>query len=489
MRSWTFLIVALMVAAAVLAAALVAGNDYYLFAGYVVLQFVVLATAWNILGGYCGYVNFGSAAFFAMGAYTTVALHKLGADPERYLGYLSDVTSDAESSWLSRGGAWLLGQIIAFLQPLLPFWLPTLIVLGGVVSGLVGFGMGYLTLRLRGVFFAIATLAMAVVLQTFVINWDYVGGSRGAYVLRPDTVDLGPVTLTYIQYLFTLMLLLAALALWIARTIERSRMGLGFATIRDDEVAAEASGVPTLRLKLVATAVSGGLMGMAGAPLPYYIGFVEPAAAFGLPYAVNSIAMPMIGGTTSWAGPLVGAILLGTLQQVATVTISSVVNLLLVGVLLVAFVIAAPVGIVGLMQEFLRTAAPTRLFRSIAIIAIASYCFLVGIVAIIFNLPSLQTANATVAFLGSCGILVGTLYLTASYGLLKLQGWARPVAALAFVSSIAFGAAHIWLDPAARSLGIHAVMIAIALLALWYLQHHDVKVLYKRLAGSKLVVT
>src|SRR5690606_32120130 len=83
--SWTFLIVALIVGAAVFLAALLFNNDYYLFAGYVVLQYVVLATAWNILGGYCGYVNFGSAAFFAMGAYTTVALHKLGANPGRYL--------------------------------------------------------------------------------------------------------------------------------------------------------------------------------------------------------------------------------------------------------------------------------------------------------------------------------------------------------------------------------------------------------------------
>ena len=92
-------------------------------------------------------------------------------------------------------------------------------------------------------------------------------------------------------------------------------------------------------------------MGMAGAPFPYYIGYLQPASAFGLAYAVNSIAMPMIGGTTSWIGPLVGAILLGTLQQVATVTISSAVNLLIVGLLLVAFVIIAPNGIVGLVQE------------------------------------------------------------------------------------------------------------------------------------------
>jgi branched-chain amino acid transport system permease protein len=466
MRSWVFLIVALVVAAAVFGLALYARNDYLLFAGFVVLQYVVLATAWNILGGYCGYVNFGSAAFFAVGAYTTVALHKLGANPGRYL-------SDTP---------------LEFLGALLPLSVPALMLLGGVVAGIVGFGMGYLTLRLRGVFFAIATLAMAVVLETIVVNWDYVGGSRGAYVLRPDTVAIGPLTLAYIQYLFLLMLLLAVFALWVARTIERSRMGLGFATIRDDEAAAEASGVPTLRLKLIATAVSGALMGMAGAPLPYYIGYVEPVAAFGLPYAVNSIAMPMIGGTTSWIGPLVGAILLGTLQQVATVTISSVVNLLIVGVLLVVFVIAAPVGIVGLMQTFLRVAAPSRLdMRSVVIIFIASYCFLVGILGIMFNLSYLQTVNVGVASVGAFGILAGALNLTASYGLLKLQGWARPVASIAFVSSIALAGTHVWLDPAARSLGVHTVMIAIALLALWYLQHRDVKVLYKQASKRGLV--
>src|SRR5690606_37810673 len=138
----------------------------------------------------------------------------------------------------------------------------------------------------------------------------------------------------------------------IARAIERSQLGFGFATIRDDEMAAEGSGVPTLRLKLVATTLSGALMGMAGAPFPYYIGYIEPSSAFGLAYAVNSIAMPMIGGTTSWIGPLIGAVLLGSLQQIATVTISSAVNLLIVGLLLTGFVIIAPNGILGLVQKF-----------------------------------------------------------------------------------------------------------------------------------------
>jgi branched-chain amino acid transport system permease protein len=303
-----FLVIATATAAIIFGGLRFMGNEYYFFAGYVVLQYVVLATAWNILGGYAGYVNFGSAAFFAAGAYSTVALHNFH-----------------------------------------PLPIPLLIVIGGIVAGIIGFGTGYLTLRLRGVFFAIATLALAVVLQTLIINWDYVGGSRGAYLLRPNEF---PFIGSYVQYLFLLMLLLAVAAAIAARAIERSWLGSGLAAIRDDELAAEASGVPTLRLKLVATTVSGAFMGMAGAPFPYIVGYLDPSSTFSLAYAVNSIAMPMIGGTTTWIGPVIGALLLGTIQQVATVTISSAINLLIVGLVLVAFVIVAPKGIVGLVKSW-----------------------------------------------------------------------------------------------------------------------------------------
>src|SRR5262249_17796949 len=148
-----------------------------------VLQYIVLATAWNILGGYTGYVNFGTAAFFAMGAYATVVFHKI-----------------------------------------YPLPIPALIVIAAIVSGIVGLGMGYLTLRLRGAFFSIATLAMAVVLQTLVVNWTFVGGSRGAYIIRPATV---PILGNYIEYLFLIMLVLAVLAVTAARLIERSQLGYG----------------------------------------------------------------------------------------------------------------------------------------------------------------------------------------------------------------------------------------------------------------------
>jgi branched-chain amino acid transport system permease protein len=328
-RTPIFILCSLVVALVVFLVLRAIGNEYYFVAGYTIVQYIILATAWNILGGYTGYVNFGSAAFFAVGAYSSVAM----------ITFANEIDT-------------LLPESVApFFHWIFPLPIPVLIVIAGLASGLIGYGMGYLTLRLRGAFFAIATLALAVVLQTLVVNWEFVGGSSGAYVLRPDSV---PVFGNYVHYLFALMLVMAVGALTIARMIERSKLGYGFAAIRDDELAAEASGVPTLKLKLIATAVSGGLMGMAGAPFPYFIGFLQPQSAFGLEYAVNSIAMPMIGGTINWIGPLVGAVLLSTLQQIANVTISSHFNLLLVGLLLIGFVIVAPNGIVGLWQDWAR---------------------------------------------------------------------------------------------------------------------------------------
>jgi branched-chain amino acid transport system permease protein len=312
MSNPVFAVVAFAFALAFAAASQLIPNEYFFTAAYTVLQFVILATAWNILGGYTGYVNFGSAAFFAIGAYTTVALYN------------------------------------AFKAPLL-----VMIVAGTLVAGLAGLGLGYLTLRLRGVFFAIASLALSVVLFTFIVNWDYVGGARGAYVLQPREVPFGLPR--YIHLLYIVMVLQAAVSLIVARAIEKSTIGRGLAAIRDDELAAECSGVPTLRLKIFSTMVSCALMGMAGTTFPYYLSFIEPSSAFSLSYAVNSIAMPLIGGMMSWIGPLIGAILLGSVQQLVQVMFSlGAWNLLIVGVLLVLFVTLAPNGIMGWVESWRR---------------------------------------------------------------------------------------------------------------------------------------
>ena len=456
MRSPIFFAIATAIGLAVFLVARWIGNDYLFFAGYTVLQFIVLATAWNILGGYCGYVNFGSAAFFAVGAYSTVALHKLGTAVDRYA---------AEA-------------IAPALHAIMPLSIPILTIIAGIVAGLIGLGTGYLTLRLRGAFFAIATLALAVVLQTLIVNWDYVGGSRGAYIIRPQTV---PIIGSYIQYLFLLMIMLAVVALTAARVIERSRLGYGFATIRDDELAAEACGVPTLKLKLIATTISGGLMGMAGASFPYYIGYLEPGSAFGLAYAVNSIAMPMIGGTTMWAGPLIGALLLGIIQQIATVTISSAVNLLIVGLLLIGFVIMATNGIIGLVKDFLRAVAPARVdLRAVKVLTIAGYCFLIGLGGVVFGLSAAMAAkNSALTMLGSFTIVLALVYLAASYGLLKVDSWSPYLTTVVLAASIPLSPLFIWLDPTRFNVTALSASIVIDLAMIWLLRRSDVNALYK----------
>ena len=282
-------------------------NTYYFYAGYVVLQYVAIATAWNVLGGYGGYINFGAAAFFGAGAYAAAVLFK--------------------AFGLS---------------------LPLQILAAATVGVALGVAMGYLTLRVQGVYFAIATLGLVVVLETVVHNIDYFGGARGLPILAPQAPGwFGGQT----QFVFFVMLAIAVVSVATAYWIEHSWVGRGLRAIRASESAAECSGVPTLRLKLLACAVSGGLLATAGAPYGFYASFLEPTTAFSLAVGLNAIAMPLIGGTRSWAGPVLGAILLGSVQQIATVTISSELNILVVGLILIAFVAVAPSGLLGLVPR------------------------------------------------------------------------------------------------------------------------------------------
>lgn len=286
-------------------------NEYVFFAGFVVLQFVVLASAWNILGGYAGYVNFGVPAFVALGAYSALVCFKALGAP-------------------------LLVQIVA----------------GAVMSGLLGLLVGLLTLRLRGIFFSIATVAVIFILETFVLNWRYVGGASGMQLTQPAP---GFGFASYTRMLFAVMAAMAVMSVAISRYLQYSHIGQGLRALRDSEEAAECSGVPTLRLKVIACTVSGALLGVGGAPMPMYLSFIEPTSSFNLSYAVSALAMPIIGGIGHWAGPVIGALLLGTLQQVVTVTVSNELNVLVVGVLLVVFVVIAPDGILGWVKSWKRS--------------------------------------------------------------------------------------------------------------------------------------
>ena len=184
----------------------VIGNQYPFFAGYVILQFIVLAVAWSILGGHAGYVNFGTSAFFGIGVYTAVFLVK------------------------------------AFTAPL-----AVQIAAAAAVGALMGFALGLLTLRMQGIFFSIATIALTIVIETSITNWRYVGGAAGIQLQRPMVTE--PFN-NYVQMLFFVQALLVVLAVAISRYIQNSWIGRGLQALRDDELAAECTGVPTLRLKL-----------------------------------------------------------------------------------------------------------------------------------------------------------------------------------------------------------------------------------------------
>ncbi|HWX08261.1 MAG TPA: branched-chain amino acid ABC transporter permease [Bradyrhizobium sp.] len=288
-------------------------NEYPFFAAYGVLQFVVLAVAWSILGGYAGYVNFGTSAFFGVGVYTAVFLFKVMGAP--------------------------LGVQIAA---------------AALVGAVLGLAVGLLTLRMQGIFFSIATIAMTIVIETSVTNWRFVGGAAGIQLQRPPV--MAPFH-SYVQMLFFVQACMVVLAVAMARYIQNSWIGRGLQALKDDEVAAECTGVPTLRLKVLACVISGALMCAAGAPAAMYLQYADPSSAFNLNYSVSVLAMSLIGGTAHWAGPVLGAIILGSTQQLLAVTISSEVNVLVLGVMLVLFVVAAPEGIIGLIRRVRRKGA------------------------------------------------------------------------------------------------------------------------------------
>ena len=305
--------------------ALTLKDEYAFRFGYTVLQFILLATAWNILGGYAGYVNFGSNAFFGIGAYTSVFLFKAFDLP-------------------------LLLQILA----------------AACVGALLGIGTGIMTLRLRGIFYSIGTVAIGIIIETLVLNWRYVGGASGIQLQSPPPL---PPFDSYIKMMFVVAAILVVIGVATARYVETSWIGRGLKAIRDDEVAAECSGVPTLKLKLIACGLSGALMCVAGAPSPMFQQYAIPSAVFDLNYSVYALAMSLIGGTAHWIGPVIGAVVLSSTQQIVGVTISSELNVLVLGVMLVMFVIVAPDGIIGWFRRKPRAPAAEPAATAVAVTA------------------------------------------------------------------------------------------------------------------------
>ncbi len=286
-----------------------------------VLYFAFLGVAWNLLGGYAGQFSFGHAAFFGIGAYTsTLLLAKGGVSP-----------------WI---GLWVGGSLAAFF---------------GCFAGYLSFRYG-----LRGPYFALVTLAFAEMLRLVALNWTTLGGPMGVLLPLPPTGESWrrlqfPGKLPY--YYVILALLLGALGLtgW----IERSRLGYTLRAIRENEDAAEASGVNTLAAKLWAMGLSAFLTALGGTFYGQYFSFIDPTLAFGAPVSVEILLRPIVGGAGTLLGPVLGSLVLTPLSELALSPLRGRpgVDVRIFGALLALVVTFLPEGLVGAWRHARRTRA------------------------------------------------------------------------------------------------------------------------------------
>jgi branched-chain amino acid transport system permease protein len=309
-RNRVGLLAGLAAVAAALAAPAVA-DDALLRTLAGVFMFGGLASAWNIIGGFTGYASFGNVVFFGLGGYTVAVLM-------------------VHARW----GFWMA--------------LPVAVAVGAGYAALVGLPV----LRLRGHYFAIATLGVAEGTREIVLNLpDLTGGGAGISlpVLGAQAVTASPGN-TGFYYLF-----LAALgvAVAVAYAVSRSRFGYGLRAIHDDEQGAAATGINTTRAKLAAFALSGALTSLIGALFAFQQVAIYPERLFSVEITVLMVAMAVIGGLGTVVGPVIGAVGLQLLAEYLRQRYLGL-HLIVFGSLMVAVVVLMPEGLVSSMSQVWR---------------------------------------------------------------------------------------------------------------------------------------
>jgi branched-chain amino acid transport system permease protein len=276
-------------------------SSYMMHILVLVIMYSMIGMAWNLLGGYCGQVSFGHAAFFGMGAYSAGLLyHHLGL-----------------SAW------W--GLLIS---------VPVLTVFSLMI--------GFICLRLRGPYFALATLAMGEVFRVTAENLvKFTGGDVGI-LIRERTW----VVKTWYYYI---ILLLGIGAFLLVKKVIESKWGYYFVSIREDQDAASSLGINTTLYKTIALCLSGALTGVAGAFYMNYMGYIDPKIVFALhDISIVTIMVVMVGGVATYWGPTVGAIIMVFLAELIRSNPSlGVAHQTLFGILLIIIIIFLPNGVVG----------------------------------------------------------------------------------------------------------------------------------------------
>ena len=279
---------------------------------YLICHWSILALSWNILSGYSGYFSFGHGAFFGIGLYTSAGL-------------------SANLNW--------------------PFLLT--LPVAALMAAVLGLALGAVVFRVksvRGELFALLTLAITFVVATIILNTPIDGGP-GISLAGVAVPKLGPSAASSIYLMAVLAAVGTALVAWKVRA---SKLGLGLFAIHDDEDVAEVMGVPTLRYKMLAFALSCALAGLAGGIHALFVNYVTVGETFNITVPLTVVLMSVLGGTRYWAGPVVGAVVITCLNYAFTAGNSAVLGRAAFGAVLVVVILFMPNGILAMLDTWRR---------------------------------------------------------------------------------------------------------------------------------------
>jgi branched-chain amino acid transport system permease protein len=276
---------------------------YFISLLFQIFLYICIASAWNLIGGYAGYLSFGHVVFFGIGAYTTAML----------------------SNGLNLNA---VGTIASSLP-------------AGVVAAAIAVGVGYPCLRLRGPYFAVVTLCFAFVVQLAVKNLDFLGGPDGLWL---KSMGLPIEVSRSIFYELMLVLMISTVA--VSMRIGRSKFGAGLRAIKEDEEVAQTMAINAPKLKIRAFALSAFFPGVAGGLYAYYLTYIHPDIVFEVNISILVVLMALFGGGGTWLGPVVGAASLSLINEGLTIFVKAELARIIYGCLFIVVIIFMPDGLI-----------------------------------------------------------------------------------------------------------------------------------------------
>ena len=280
-------------------------SGYVLHLISMIFMWITLASCWNLMSGYTGYIDFGPVVYFGIGAYTTALL---------------------------------------MTRATMPFF-PSIII-GGLMAVCFAIPVGIPTLRLRGAYFAIATFAFAEAMKQVTLEWDRVVGTSFFQGSHGIILPIGP---SHKFFYYTFLVVMSVLFA-VSYLVERSRMGYALKAIHEAEDAAELSGVNTLKIKVSAYAISAFFTGIVGGVDAYWLTYITPNDVFSVHITVKMVIMSLLGGMGTLLGPVVGASFLTLVSEPLWARFPYD-YLIIVGVIIVVVIVAMPRGIMGAWKE------------------------------------------------------------------------------------------------------------------------------------------